>query len=55
MKKQSIEVAAYPHIDFSARGKGGVKKDLADVLSEISENGKEQRKGTYSRDTYTYS
>lgn len=31
VKKQSIEVAAYPHIDFSARGKGGVKKDLADV------------------------
>lgn len=31
MKKQSIEVAAYPHIDFSVRGKGGVKKDLADV------------------------
>ena len=24
-------MAAYPHIDFSARGKGGVKKDLADV------------------------
>lgn len=31
VKKQSIEVAAYPHIEFSARGKGGVKKDLADV------------------------
>lgn len=31
MKKQSIEVAAYPHIDFSVRGKGSVKKDLADV------------------------
>ena len=31
------------------------EKRSSRCISEISENGKEQRKRTYSRDTYTYS